>query len=481
VLARRSRSKRLEPLAMSADPLTAARAALAGRPAWLVGGAVRDRLLERPTADLDLVVDADVRGAARTLARAVDGPAFELSDEFGAWRVLAGDRSWQADLSPLRGGSLEADLALRDFTVNAIAEPLAGGERIDPHDGARDLAARRLRAVGPQAFSDDPLRALRLVRLAAELALEPEAATLELARAHAASVAGVAQERVFDELKRIVGGDAVLRSLRRMDELGLTAVVLPELDELRGVEQNRYHHADVHGHTIEVLEQTVALEADPGAVLGEEHAGALQALLDEPLADDVDRGFALRLGALLHDAAKPATLGHRDDGTPTFLGHDRAGAQLARDVLTRLRASEKLKAHVAALVRHHLRLGFLVHERPLTRRALYRYLTTAQPVEVDVTLLSVADRLATRGRKADESIARHVELAREVLPEALAWRARGRPEPLVRGDRLAAELRLADGPEIGRLLAAIEEARFAGDVRTADEALALAARLHDGA
>jgi tRNA nucleotidyltransferase/poly(A) polymerase len=319
------------------------------------------------------------------------------------------------------------------------------------------------------------------VRLAAELGLEPEPATLELARAHAASVAEVAQERVFDELKRIVGGDAVLRSLRRMDELGLTAAVLPELDELRGVEQNRYHHADVHGHTIEVLEQTVALQADPGAVLGEEHAGALQALLDEPLADDVDRGFALRLGALLHDAAKPATLGHRDDGTPTFLGHDRAGAQLARDVLTRLRASEKLKAHVAALVRHHLRLGFLVHERPLTRRALYRYLTASQPVEVDVTLLSVADRLATRGRKADESIARHVELAREVVPEALAWRARGRPQPLIRGDRLAAELRLTDGPEIGRLLAAIDEARFAGDVQTADEALALAARLHDGA
>jgi poly(A) polymerase len=466
---------------MSADPLTAARAALAGRPAWLVGGAVRDRLLERPTADLDLVVDADVRGAARTLARALDGPAFELSDEFGAWRVLAGDRSWHADLSALRGGSLEADLALRDFTVNAIAEPLAGGERIDPHHGARDLAARRLRAVGPGTFSDDPLRALRLVRLAAELGLDPEPATLQLAHAHAASVAGVAQERVFDELKRIVGGDAVLRSLRRMDELGLTAAILPELDELRGVEQNRYHHADVHGHTIEVLEQTVALQSDPGAVLGGEHAGALQALLDEPLADDVDRGFALRLGALLHDAAKPATLGHRDDGTPTFVGHDRAGAQLARDVLTRLRASERLKAHVAALVRHHLRLGFLVHERPLTRRALYRYLTTCQPVEVDVTLLSVADRLATRGRKADESIARHVELAREVVPEALAWRARGRPEPLVRGDRLAAELELTDGPEIGRLLAAIDEARFAGEVRTAGEALALAARLRDGA
>jgi putative nucleotidyltransferase with HDIG domain len=463
------------------DALTATREALAGQPAWLVGGAVRDRLLHRPTADLDLVVDADVRGAARALARAIRGPAFELSDEFGAWRVLAADRSWQADLSPLRGGSLEADLALRDFTVNAIAEPLAGGARVDPHDGAGDLAARRLRAVGPQAFANDPLRALRLVRLAAELGLEPERATIDLARAQAPRVAAVAQERVFAELKRLLAGDAVVHSLRRMDEIGLTAAILPELHALHGIEQNRYHHADVHDHTIEVLAETVAIQADPAAALGGEHAGAVGALLAEPLADEVDRGLALRLGALLHDAAKPATLGHRADGSPTFLGHDRAGAQLARDVLTRLRTSERLKAHVAALVRHHLRLGFLVHERPLSRRALYGYLTTCQPVEVDVTLLSVADRLATRGRKAGEAIARHVELAREVLPEALAWRAAGRREPLVRGDRVAAALHIVDGPEIGRLLAAIDEARFAGEIGTGDEALALAARLHERA
>jgi tRNA nucleotidyltransferase/poly(A) polymerase len=465
----------------AADALTAARAALAGRQAWLVGGAVRDNLLQRPTADLDLVLEADAGAAARLLARAVRGPVFELSDEFGAWRVLAPDRSWQADLSPLRGGTLLSDLALRDFTVNAIAEPLAGGERIDPHHGERDLAERRLRAVGPRAFADDPLRALRLVRLAAELGLEPEQATIDLAREQAPRVAQVAQERVFAELKRVVAGDAVIASLQRMDELGLTAAILPELHALRGVEQNRYHHADVHGHTIEVLAQTLALQADPGAILGVQHAGALGALLAEPLADDTDRGFALRLGALLHDAAKPATLGHRADGSPTFLGHDRAGAQLARDVLTRLRASERLKAHVAALVRHHLRLGFLVHERPLSRRAVYRYLKACQPVEVDVTLLSVADRLATRGRKAAESIARHVDVAREVLPEALAWREQGRREPLVRGDRIAAELRITDGPEIGRLLAAIDEASFAGEIGSGEEAVAFAARLHEQA
>jgi putative nucleotidyltransferase with HDIG domain len=453
------------------------RQTLRGRDAWLVGGAVRDALLERPTADLDVVVDADAGGAARALARAARGPAFELSDAFGSWRVMAPDRTWQVDLSPLRGGSLEADLALRDFTVNAIAEPLDGGERVDPYGGAADLAAGRLRAVGPRAFADDPLRVVRLVRLASQLHLAPDPATVALARDSAAATAGVAQERVFAELKRVIAGDGVLASLALMDDLGLTQAILPELHALHGVEQNRYHHADVHEHTLEVLEQTIALQADPGAVFGARFAQPVRALLAEPLADEVDRGLALRLGALLHDIAKPATLGRREDGSPTFLGHDRAGAELARDVLTRLRASERLKAHVAALTRHHLRLGFLVHETPLSRRALYGYLKTTEPVEVDVTLLSVADRLATRGRKAQESIARHLDLAREILPAALLWRAEGRRTPLVRGDALAAALELHDGPRLGRLLAQIDEAHFAGELSSAAEAITFAARL----
>jgi putative nucleotidyltransferase with HDIG domain len=460
------------------DPRSVVRAALQGRSAWLVGGALRDALLDRPTSDLDIVVEGDAGSAAQALARAAGGPAFELSDEFGSWRVMARDRAWQADISPLRGGSLEDDLALRDFTVNAIAEPLQGGPPIDPHGGAEDLAAGRLRAVGSGAFADDPLRVVRLVRLAAELALVPDCATIVLARSSAAGAAGVAQERVFAELKRILAGDGVVASLALMDEIGLTAAILPELAALHGVEQNRYHHADVHAHTIEVLEQVVALQADPAAVCGSAQAHVVGALLAEPLADDLDRGTALRIGALLHDIAKPLTLARRDDGTPTFLGHDRAGADLARAILTRLRASERLKAHVANLTRHHLRLGFLVHERPLARRALYRYLKACEPVEVDVTLLSVADRLATRGRKAQESIATHLELAHEVLPAALRWRAEGRRVALLRGDLLADALGLRDGPELGRLLAAIDEARFAGEVTSPEEAVALAARLH---
>src|SRR6476661_9762969 len=239
------------------EPLRIARAALAGTAAWVVGGAPRDRLLGRPVVDLDLAVEGDVRAAARALAKAADGPMFELSEEFGAWRVLAADRAWQADLSPLRGGSLEADLALRDFTVNAIAEPLDGGPAVDPHGGRADLADRRLRMVSPQAFADDPLRVVRAARLACELALSIEPATLDAARRHAGGAAHVAQERVFAELRRLLDADAAPHGLQLLEETGAAAAVLPELGALHDVEQTRYHHLDAHGHTLEVLARAI--------------------------------------------------------------------------------------------------------------------------------------------------------------------------------------------------------------------------------
>ncbi len=476
---------------MSAAALDIARAGLAGRRAWLVGGAVRDLALGRPLADLDLVVDGDPEDAARAVARAARAagdPAacFALSEEFGAWRVVAREGSWQVDVERLRGGSLEADLALRDFTVNAVAEPLQGGEPLDPLGGIADLRAGRLRLAGPGAFEDDPLRVLRLVRVAVELDLEPEPGAMGAAREQVARLAEVSPERVFLELQRILAAAQAPRGLELMGELGATGVVLPELDAMRGVEQSRYHHLDVYGHTLEVLERVVALTgSDPAAGSGDEHSlealalpdghrAQVLALLAEPLADGLTRGDALRWAALLHDAAKPATRSVRaPDRRVTFIGHDLLGADLARDVLGRLRASVRLREHVAALVLHHLRLGFLVHEpQPLARDTVFAYLRACDPVEVDVTLLSACDRLATRGSKAQEAIETHMALARAMLGDALRWRRDGPPRPLLRGDELAREIGIPLGPRVGELLADLAQAQYTGEVSTREQAIA---------
>jgi poly(A) polymerase len=461
--------------------LQAAREALADSPAWLVGGAVRDALLGRRTADYDIVVAGDPAQAARAVARAGGRTAcFALSEEFGSWRVVARDNSWQVDVEPLRAETLEQDLALRDFTVNAIAQPLHGGEPIDPLGGGEDLRAGRLRVAGPASFEQDPLRVLRLVRVAVELGLEPDADALRGAAASATGLARVSGERIFAELRRIFAARSGRHGIELMRGVGALAVVLPELDALRGVEQSAYHHADVYDHTLEVYDRAVELTGPEGpagaeaAIATGPYLEPLSALLAEPLADGLSRGEALRWGALLHDAAKPPTRRVREaDGRVTFIGHDRVGAELARSVLSRLRASERMRSHVAALVRHHLRLGFLVHDpQPLARRTVYRYLRECSPVEVDVSLLSVADRLATRGRSAERAIDAHLRLARTMIGDALRWREQGPPAPLLRGEELASALAIAPGPALGRLLEALSEARYAGEVATREQALA---------
>jgi len=462
------------------SPLETARAVFEGREAWIVGGAVRDRLLGRGTTDLDLALSADPKDGARALARATGGSPFRLSGAFGAWRVVGPGHAWHIDLVVLRDGDIRADLAARDFTLNAMAEPLAGGELLDPHGGRADLEARRLRMVTPRALADDPLRALRAVRLAVELDLTIEPDTAAAMGREAPGLQRVAAERIFGEFKQVISSPAVRTGLQLMDAHGVTAQVVPELLALRGVEQNVFHHLDVYDHTLAVIDQVVAIERDPFAAGLGEHAEPVAELLREPLADELTRGEAMRIAALLHDAAKPWTRSKLPDGRIGFPGHDRGGAQVARTVLRRLRASERLTAYVAALCLHHLRLGFLVHERPLDRRAIWRYLRATEPQAPDVTVFTVADRLATRGKNAEPAIRAHVELAREVLGPALARRAEGARTPLLRGDELAHELGLRPGPELGELLAQLEEDRFAGEIATREDALRRARELRPG-
>jgi putative nucleotidyltransferase with HDIG domain len=463
-------------------PLLALTAALRqDERAWLVGGAVRDALLGRPTPDYDVAVASPagqdgVRRLAREVARAAGGHPFGLSDQFGAWRVTAHDHRWQLDLTPLQGETLEQDLGKRDLTINAIARPLtadgppSGGTPIDPAGGIGDLERGRLRMVSPRSFSLDPLRTVRLPRFATELGFATDADTIAAASRSAVGLASVAPERIFAEFKRLLCAERAPEGLALLERVGATRMVLPELVELHGIEQSVYHHLDVHDHTIAALRAAIELDLDPARWFGEADGRRVAAVLAEPLTADLTRGQALRFGALLHDIAKPRTRGITAEGRITFFQHDILGAEMVAKILGRLRASEKLIRHVAALTRHHLRLGFLVHQRPLTRRAVYEYLSTCEPVEVDVSVLSVADRVATLGRGSDRAVALHLDLTREMIGAALDWRD-ARPGPPLRGDELAQALGMAPGPALGQLLAELTEASYAGEIGDRGQAL----------
>jgi poly(A) polymerase len=449
---------------------------------WIVGGALRDELLGREVTDIDIAVEGDPERAARELAAELGGPVFKLSEAFGAWRVVDRREGRVYDFAPLQGETIEEDLAKRDFSVNAMARPIAAGsaavtsagggaasDLIDPLGGRADLEARTLRVLGPAAYENDPLRPLRLARFAAELGFAPDDETERLTAEAAPRVVEASGERVFAELRRLVLAPGAVDGLDLADRLGLLRAVLPELADLHEVEQSQYHHLDVYGHTIEVFERLIELQRDA--------TGELREVLDEPLADELTRGEALRFGALLHDIGKPATHHVREDGRVTFMGHDRLGEEMVRAICRRLRTSERLCRFLEGVTRHHLVLGFLVHERPLDRHAIYRYLERTSPVEVEVTLLSVADRLATRGKNAERAIDSHLELAEELMPAALEWRRSGPPRVPVRGDELAAELGIDHGPELGRLLDQLAEAAYAGEATDRQQAIDLARTL----
>lgn len=465
---------------MAVDLVSRVNAALDGASAWVVGGAVRDVALEREVNDLDIAVAESPRQSARAVADALGGFAFELSSEFPTWRARDREGSWQVDLAELRGGDIGSDLALRDFTVGAVAVDLVTGDGLDPTGGLDDIEAGIIRAAGPESFSQDPLRLMRAARLASQFkwGIAPETVALGLETSpRAAEPAG---ERILAELCQLMATEDPVIGLKAMDSLGLFESVLPEIGALKGVIQGPNHHLDVYGHTIEVLEGILRIESDLETFVGDSAEG-VRALLDTELADGISRSTGLRLGALFHDCAKPAT--RRDeDGFVSFRGHDVEGAATIKGVFKRLRSSNRLAEYVAALAEYHLILGFMVTQRPLSRRQVYGYLKRTDPVSVDVTLLTVADRLGARGSgsiASDEMVTGHLELAGEMVADGLEWHRTGPPAQFLPGNELAERLGIKPGRDLGRIMEELAEARYAGEIDSASEAVEMARRLLD--
>ncbi len=457
------------------DEITrAAMTALApGEAGWLVGGCLRDELLGRRVRDVDIAVDGRPEPLARALADRFGGGVYSTSDVFGTWRVVIGEL--HIDVAALRAGPagdppdaatravrLEADLRARDVTVDALARPLDGDDIVDPLSGLSDLAAGRLRLCSPASLDDDPLRVLRLARLARVFDLVPDAAATEAAFRAAPGLARVSGERVRDELCALLATRGAPFALRDLAVWGALAVILPEVDRLRGVEQNPYHHLDVFEHTLEALTYVVGVVAQLGG----------RRFLTTPTEagmPGVEPLVPVAWAVLLHDIGKPVVRVVDDQGRVIFWHHDETGRQMAADIGRRLNFSNRFVEYVGTLVRQHLRLGFLTREQPLTRRALARYRRDVDPWVFESVVVSLCDRLATRGEKTSlTSMARHYRLARTV------WTGVSKaPAPqLLGGDDVMALLGLEPGPAVGKALDALDEEVEAGEVADADGARA---------
>jgi poly(A) polymerase len=453
-------------------------------------------MLGRPIRDVDLAVEGDSLAIARAVGKELGATCVPLDQERGIARLVfpaEEDEVRYVDFTPLRG-DIVADLAFRDFTIDAMAVALPRNhhlELVDPFGGREDLSKGLVRAVGPAAFEADGLRLLRGVRIAAELGFRLDAPTLTWMRERAGYLEGVAPERQREELVRMLATVRGSWALRTLNDLTLLDRILPELAAARGVQQPKEHYWDVFDHSLETVEALDFLLAkDPPqetrwATFWRELWAPLGWLpgghdhFREEVSEGHPRLAILKVGALLHDIAKPQTKTVDSRGRVRFFGHSAVGARMARTVMERLRFSARETRLVALLVEEHLRPGQLSGEGgPPSRRALFRYFRDTGDAALDVLILSLADHLAARGpRMRVTSWRNHVAyvnyvMARRHLEESLVA-----PVRLVTGRDVMEMLGIGPGPEVGRLLRAIEEAQGAGEIRTREEALALVRRL----
>jgi tRNA nucleotidyltransferase/poly(A) polymerase len=480
-----------------------------GRPAWLVGGYVRDRLLGRATHDLDVIVPQGGIRLARAIANTFDGACFVLDDERDVGRaILPGStgESLEVDVARLRLPDLLDDLSLRDFTINAMAQEItpagALAGMIDPFGGRTDLEKRQIRAVTEGALRDDPLRCLRAVRQSVELGFRIEDATFNLIRRDAALLADVAGERVRDELMRIVAAPGAWQHLRLLADLALLPPVLPEAAAQIGVAQTAPHYQDVFDHTRAVLAHVEgilallwpdhyarpgAVEDDPMVIVGPERWADLAELV-APYADDLRGHLAQSLvagrlrrdwffwAALAHDWGKPAMRSVDIEGNTHFYEHDHWGAVLVQHRGEVLKLASDEIAYLSRLVHEHMRPTLLAHDaagQP-SRRAIYRYYLALGDAGPDCALLSLADSLATRAARPDADSWRRRRIVTDLLWRAFFRERAAQVEPplLLNGHQLMSEFGLTPGPQIGRLLDGLQEAQAVGEVTTLETARA---------
>ena len=434
---------------------------------FIVGGAVRDSLIGKCFNDLDLVVERNPEGIAKKLAKDLGFAFVELSREFGIYRVA---NPWTViDISLQRGGSIEEDLKLRDFTINAMAIPVRSlfedrAYFIDPFLGYVDLKEKRVRAIAEENIVADPLRTLRGYRFFAQGYGLLERKTREWFAKHAKSLILSAPERILYELELILFTDRAYEAFVLMDEDGVLEVIFPEINPCRNVPQPEYHHLDVWGHMLESLKWAEAILKDPEAYLGRS--------LPKDLKEDKDFIISVKLASLFHDLGKGYTFKQTEERI-VFYGHEKVSSDLVVKIVERLRFKRDLGERIALLVKSHMRPCQLLTEfekETLTIRAK-RNLIKDVPYLWDLFIVAMADSLASRGVEKEpdyedrlRTFFHHLFSFKEELERV------EKIERVLTGRDLI-ELGFKPGPIFSKILTAVELKVLEGEIKTKEDAV----------
>lgn len=467
---------------------------------YLVGGAVRDIFLSRPSYDLDFALPANGISTARKVANALSADFLPLDDERDTGRVIVTNEDGSRiflDFAVYRGADLLEDLRARDFTINAIAYNLRDETMIDTTEGGKDIRAKVIRACSPTSLSDDPVRILRAVRLAAALDFHIEKNTRELMKQSASQLGRISPERLRDEIFKMLGGPKPDACMRALEMLGVFPYLMPELSAMKGVTQSEPHMYDVWTHTLaalDYLDQIIsALWVDYDAEKTNDMFTGLLGLrlgryreqiakhFAEPLNVDRELRSLLFFAALYHDVGKPETKTVEESGRVRFFDHDEKSAEVAAERLRSFNVSNDEAERVQVIIKNHMRIHAFADrlekaKQTPSRKAIYHFFRDSGKAGIDLVLLALADVRATHAHALTiETWTVYLDIVRILLenyyekPEEVIS-----PPRLLDGNQLMKELGIKSGPVVGQLLESIRENQAAGKIETLGQALAFA-------
>lgn len=434
-----------------------------GMRVFLVGGVLRNAVLGLPPSyDYDIAVEGDERDFILALAAKVGGSPFLLDEESKTWR-LVNKGAFTVDAAPVKAGGITADLAVRDFTVNALAlslDVLFGPGTpcmIDPFSGIKDAEAGLLRVLSDGAFDDDPLRTLRAVRLSQVCSLKLDSETEDLVKAKSHLLSETSRERIKDELLMVFGGPGTARAVRKLYDLGVVEAILPELSAWEDVQGYK-----LLAHSLKTLEEVEALITGP---LTRRFKGLGEHF--DSYEGNVKRATLVKLAAFLHDAGKGLTI-RREGGHLSFRGHDTAGEALAYKLLTRLKFGRRVSNEVKRLVRNHHRVFTLASlKRPSVKARLHFFSVLGGGGGLDLLCLALADARATRGGE-DEAL---MTLTEEMLSFYFDVYLKRDNKPLIGGKEIMDTFGIPEGGLVGALMREVAGAVEAGTVKSKRGAL----------
>jgi tRNA nucleotidyltransferase/poly(A) polymerase len=447
---------------------------------------VRDLLLARNVYDWDFAVDGKARSLARKVANALQGAYYTLDAERDAGRVVLEDpttrRPTSLDFAHLRADTIEEDLYLRDFTINAMALTL-NGDLIDPTNGRQDLRARQIRQTSAASFKNDPARLLRAVRQAGQLAFDIEATTCNAIRRQASRITETSPERIRDELLKILRLAQSPTSLQKLADLGLLPHVLPVLSEMRHQVNGAWHHTlsvlGLQNAILDFLRDQPSSQApqvpdwvwEPLTRTLAPFQAALCDYLTAIAVAQLTRIDLLRWGALFHETGK-ASPSPKTERSASGQDWETTGEAITRHHLKTLRFPNKAMTFIETLVKTHAR-PIQLSKTPLTRRSIYQFYRDTDEAGVASVLLALADTMGSREfplkpgswetllNTSAAMLAAYFQRRDEIVAPTL----------LLNGHDLLS-MGIRRGPKIGHLLEALREAQAAGEIHTQDEAMA---------